>query len=196
MISDSRLDAFWGPPTSNAKSLVCHRDSCLQFDPPHAISLMSEKLLRGGSYIFTVLDRADYVVTRYVAEFINTLTNLVYVLYGIYGIRSLRRKANTNAFRVVPYWGLMGVGLCSAIFHLRLKYHTQMMDDLSMLFTTTPVLHRVLTVNASRTHSTILAILLASGLTGLIAVHVATDELIMHATAFAVSVTVIGIRTM
>ncbi|PWY80568.1 alkaline ceramidase family protein [Aspergillus heteromorphus CBS 117.55] len=138
----------------------------------------------------------DYLVTRYVAEFINTLTNLTYVLYAIYGIRSLQRKPNAKAFRTVPYWGLMGVGICSGIYHMSLKYHTQMMDDLSMLFTTTPVLHRVLTVNASGTTSTILAVLLGSGLMGLISVHVATDELILHAAAFVVSITVIGIRTM
>jgi dihydroceramidase len=69
-------------------------------------------------------------------------------------------------------------------------------DDLSMLFTTTPVLHRVLTVNASRRDSVIMAILLGSILTGLVFYHVKTDELILHALSFASMVIVIGVRTM
>ncbi|KAF5015866.1 hypothetical protein F66182_12639, partial [Fusarium sp. NRRL 66182] len=68
----------------------------------------------------------DYAMTRYIGEFVNTLTNLVYVIYAIYGIRSLRQKKDASAFRAIPYWGLMAVGICSAAFHCSLKYHTQM----------------------------------------------------------------------
>lgn len=85
-------------------------------------------------------------MTRYVAEFINSLTNLVYskkpasilirsleqvlicylVFYAIYGLHKLWQKSNNDFFRALPYWGLMAVGICSAIFHVSLQYHTQM----------------------------------------------------------------------
>lgn len=65
-----------------------------------------------------------------------------------------------------------------------------------MLLTTTPVLHRVLTVNSSQRTSTALAILLGILLVSFAAFHVITDELILHAVTFVVSVTVIGVRTM
>ncbi|KAA8650984.1 ceramidase [Aspergillus tanneri] len=138
----------------------------------------------------------DYVVTRYVAEFINTLTNLVYVFYAIYGLYKLRQKSNTGFIRVLPYWGLMTVGVCSAIYHASLQYHTQMLDDLSMLFATTPVLHRVLTVNSRRRDSFIAGLVLYPALTGIVIYHVSTDELILHAIFFVGSVAIIGIRTM
>ncbi|KAE8423340.1 ceramidase [Aspergillus pseudocaelatus] len=138
----------------------------------------------------------DYVVTRYIAEFINSLTNIVYILYAIYGLRKLRQKSSCDIFRAIPYWGLMAVGICSAAFHISLKYHIQMLDDLSMLFTTTPVLHQVLTVDTSRRHSIMLAILLWSSLMILVVYHVRTDELLLHSLSFAAMVTVIGIRTM
>ncbi|KAJ5092281.1 alkaline ceramidase family protein [Penicillium alfredii] len=144
----------------------------------------------------TAKAKSDYVVTRYVAEFINSLTNLVYISYAIYGIRQLRQKSNVDNFRVLPYWGLMAVGICSAAFHMSLKYHTQMLDDLSMLFATTPVLHRVLTVNASHRKSMSMALLLGSALFGLVIYHVVTDELILHSVSFVGMVTVIGVRTM
>ncbi|OJJ32502.1 hypothetical protein ASPWEDRAFT_175783 [Aspergillus wentii DTO 134E9] len=135
----------------------------------------------------------DYVVTRYIAEFINTMTNLTYILYALYGIHRLRQKANSNILRALPYWGLMGVGICSGIFHTSLKYHTQMMDDLSMLLTTTPILHRVLTVGVERGNSILVAILLGSILTTIVIFHVATDELLLHSLFFVGSIAVIAI---
>ncbi|KAL3458738.1 ceramidase [Aspergillus heterothallicus] len=139
----------------------------------------------------------DYGITRYIAEFMNSLTNLIYVIYGVYGLRQLRRKANRNIdpLRALPYWGLIGVGLCSFAFHVSLKYHTQMMDDLSMHLATTPVLHRVLTVNSSRRGSIITAVVLSAMLLFLITFHVMTDELILHSVSFVGTVTAIGVHT-
>ncbi|KAG2418916.1 hypothetical protein HFD88_002018 [Aspergillus terreus] len=140
---------------------------------------------------------ADYTISKYVAEFVNSLTNIVYILYGVYGLRRLQRSADKykDPLRVLPYWGLIAVGLCSFAFHLSLKYHTQMMDDLSMHFATTPVLHRVLTANSNRQDSVISAIVLGSVLLILILFHVITDELILHSGFFVCSVTVIGLYT-
>ncbi|KAJ5123098.1 alkaline ceramidase family protein [Penicillium atrosanguineum] len=128
----------------------------------------------------TCQSKRDYGVTRYIAEFINTLTNLVYVIYAIYGIRKLYMQQNpkANAFRTIPYWGLMTV-----------------VDDLSMLFTTTPVLHRVLTVNSSLKTSIIMAVVLGTSLMALVVYHVIADELIVHSLSFVLSIAVIGIRT-
>ncbi|KAL4784278.1 ceramidase [Aspergillus varians] len=140
--------------------------------------------------------KSDYELTRFIAEFINSLSNLVYIIYGVQGLRKLRHKPNADFLRSLPYWGLMAVGICSAIFHISLKFHTQMMDDLSMLFATTPVLHRVLTVNSNRRDSTISALILGSLLTLLIVYHVMTDEFIFHVISFGAMVVVIGVRTM
>ncbi|CAP96469.1 Pc21g15720 [Penicillium rubens Wisconsin 54-1255] len=138
----------------------------------------------------------DYAVSRYVAEFINSLTNVVYIIYGTYGLRQLRRKDKYNdCLRALPYWGLIAVGLCSFAFHLSLKYHTQMMDDLSMHFATTPVLHRVLTANSNRRGSVIIGIVLGSILLFLVTFHVITDELVLHSVSFVGAVTLIGVHT-
>ncbi|KAJ5165919.1 hypothetical protein N7492_006215 [Penicillium capsulatum] len=137
----------------------------------------------------------DYVVTRYVAEFINSLTNLTYVFYAVYGLLQLRKKSNRDFFRALPYWGLMAVGICSASFHVSLQYHTQMLDDLSMLFTTTPILHQVLTVNASRHDSVLIGCALYLALAVFLVYHTITDELLVHVLFFVGSIAVIGIRT-
>ncbi|KAL3429843.1 ceramidase [Aspergillus tetrazonus] len=116
----------------------------------------------------------DCAVSRYNAEFVNSLTNVVY--------SKLRRKASKhgNSLRTLPYTGLILVGLCSFGFHVSLKYHTQMMDDLSMHFPTTPVPHRVLTANSHRRDSVFKAIVLGSMLLLLVTFHMITDELILH----------------
>ncbi|PYH44466.1 ceramidase [Aspergillus saccharolyticus JOP 1030-1] len=122
----------------------------------------------------------DYAVSRYIAEFINSLTNVVYIIYGIYGLRQLRRKPRkyaTDALRAVPYWGLIAVGLCSFAFHLSLKYHTQM------------------SINSNRRDSIVMAMVLGSLLLILLIFHMSTDELILHSVSFVGTVTAIGIYT-
>jgi dihydroceramidase len=69
-------------------------------------------------------------------------------------------------------------------------------DDISMLFTTTPVLHRIMTASASRRVTIVLGIILGSTLLALVIYHVKTDEMLLHSLFFVVSVTTIGIYTM
>lgn len=114
----------------------------------------------------------------------------------MYGLRQLHQKRNLDFSRALPYLGLMAVGICSATFHISLQYHTQMLDDLSMLFTTTPLVHRVLTVNADRRSSFVTGLFVYSALSLLVFYHVTTDELILHASFFVGSIAIIGIRTM
>jgi dihydroceramidase len=88
----------------------------------------------------------DYVISRYVAEFVNTFSSLVFgalvgnlpsrgpswltishlVAYGIDGLLKLQRKQEVTVSRAIPYFGLVGVGVCSAGYHMTLKYRTQM----------------------------------------------------------------------
>ncbi|PKY04679.1 alkaline phytoceramidase [Aspergillus campestris IBT 28561] len=140
---------------------------------------------------------ADYAISRYIAEFVNSLTNVIYIIYGIYGLRQLRQNANkyVDPLRALPYWGLIAVGLCSFAFHASLKYHTQMMDDVSMHFATTPVLHRVLTTNSNRRDFIITTLVLVSTLLLLILFHIITDELVLHSVLFVGTVTFIGVYT-
>jgi dihydroceramidase len=47
--------------------------------------------------------------------------------YGLLGVYRHKRQ-NVGPFSVVnlPYWGLMGIGICSGLYHATMKYHTQM----------------------------------------------------------------------
>jgi hypothetical protein len=50
------------------------------------------------------------------------------VIYGAYGIRRVSHKKDGGYLSTLalPYWGLIGVGVLSAWFHLRLTYYSQM----------------------------------------------------------------------
>ncbi|KAL4883222.1 ceramidase [Aspergillus karnatakaensis] len=137
----------------------------------------------------------DYVITRYVAEFINTLSSLIYCTFGLYGLLQLSRKGQASVSRCIPYFGLIGVGVCSAGYHMTLKYHTQMSDELSMHLLTTPLLYRILTFQQSEQYTKRVGIVLFTLFTIVMVVHMVMDEFILHAVAFGTAVLLITTKT-
>ncbi|GCB27680.1 alkaline ceramidase YPC1 [Aspergillus awamori] len=137
----------------------------------------------------------DYVITRYVAEFINTLSSFVYILYGIYGLWQLHSRRQTGP-RSITYCGLIGVGVCSAGYHMTLKYHTQMSDELSMHLLTTPLLYRILSFQATPQYTKTVGIILSVLFTIVMVVHMVMDEFLLHAVTFGAAVCLITTRTL
>ncbi|KOS21759.1 Alkaline ceramidase [Escovopsis weberi] len=139
----------------------------------------------------------DYVVTRYIAEFINTLSSLTYVAYGVYGLSvSGLGSKNGSTSRIMSYLGLVGVGICSAGYHMTLKYHTQMSDELSMHLLTTPLLHRILTFDASPRTTRLAGLFFLAIFTATMVAHMVLDEFLIHAVTFGVGVYLIATRAL
>ncbi|KAH8122276.1 alkaline phytoceramidase [Trichoderma asperelloides] len=137
----------------------------------------------------------DYIITRYVAEFINTLSSLAFVAYGLYGLSRPSHNGQTRA-RLLSYSGLIGVGICSASYHMTLKYHTQMSDELSMHFLTTPMVYRLLTFKSSPQRTKLVAVLLTILFTVVMVTHMVMNEFLLHATTFGLAVYLIATRTL
>ncbi|KAL3446161.1 ceramidase-domain-containing protein [Aspergillus insuetus] len=162
----------------------------------------------------------DYAITRYVAEFINTLTNLVYSKSNIRhsrppkSLQEARGRYPAHAPILGPhsrwtvFWRIphdyevshadeyVEPNLRSHSYSVYMTNQWSTVDDLAMHFATIPVLHRVLTVNSTRRTSIISAWILACALATLLMFHMVTDELVLHAVCFGVMVTVVGARTM
>lgn len=64
--------------------------------------------------------RQDYYATPYVAEVVNTLTNLLFMYLAIKGISSCRRNGHDTIF-LVTFVGYLLVGTGSFLFHASLK---------------------------------------------------------------------------
>ena len=182
----------------------------------------------------------DFILTPYIAEVINTITNLTYSLYPSslphLGASSFRSSARdvlfshllrqgeflgsfTNAFivsyavhgivknccnsygtadsisRSIPYFGIMLVGIGSAIFHSTNLYYTQWADDLSMLFATATVLHRVYTFDKSPKETILWGGALAGFLIAFSVYHCVMDEVVFHGLIFAAMIVIVGART-
>ncbi|KAJ5455713.1 uncharacterized protein N7458_003977 [Penicillium daleae] len=120
--------------------------------------------------------------------------NILLVLFGIYGLRQLQQKQQAG-FRSISYLGLIGVGVCSAGYHMTLKYHTQMSDELPMHLLTTPLLYRILTFKASPERTRLVGIVLSALFTIVMVVHMVMDEFLLHAASFGLAVYMIATRT-
>jgi len=134
------------------------------------------------------------MVTSYIAEFINTLTNLTYLFYAYHGIKSNSDRRDA-ILRNLPYLGIAGVGFGSAVFHATLKNYTQWADELSMLIATATVLHRVFTFDKSLSMTVFSGIISALLMTAFIVWHCIVDETFMHSVLFAIMIAFVGIKT-
>lgn len=59
-------------------------------------------------------------ITPYCAEFVNTVTNVIFIHLGIMGIRDCLRYGHDRVF-ITSYLGYIIVGLGSMLFHATLK---------------------------------------------------------------------------
>ncbi|GIK05190.1 hypothetical protein Aspvir_009293 [Aspergillus viridinutans] len=117
------------------------------------------------------------------------------VIYGVYGLVKLYQKRHATLSRSVPYFGLMGVGACSAGYHMTLKYHTQMSDELSMHLLVTPLLYRIFTFQTSLQHTRLIGILFLTEFTVVMVVHMVMNEFLLHAVTFGLGVLLIATQT-
>lgn len=75
----------------------------------------------------------NYEVTRYVAEFWNTITNGVMICTGLKGLYDVHTQGFEKRFHLC-FASLLIVGLGSWLFHMTLRYEMQLLDELPMVW--------------------------------------------------------------
>jgi len=75
----------------------------------------------------------NYEVSYYIAEFWNTLTNLAMIIPALKGIYEVRRQ-NFEPWFAKLYFLLLVTGIGSWMFHMTLRYTSQLMDELPMVW--------------------------------------------------------------
>ena len=107
----------------------------------------------------------DYVVSHYIGEFVNTLTNLAYVYYALYPpqgrlklltsstrqkdevIWALRKSSQPRTRYDLQFAALILVGVSSGIFHASLHMLPQSFDESSMYLLAASWIHALLTTS-------------------------------------------------
>ncbi|NXT05537.1 ACER3 ceramidase, partial [Prunella fulvescens] len=75
----------------------------------------------------------NYAVSYYIAEFWNTVSNLIFILPPIYGAIQTYKDGLEKRY-LAAYLCLTAVGLGSWCFHMTLKYEMQLLDELPMIY--------------------------------------------------------------
>ncbi|PWN93659.1 alkaline phytoceramidase [Acaromyces ingoldii] len=84
-----------------------------------------------------------YQWSKYVAEPVNTFTNVFFFLLAIYGAKKTFDERLPLRFFLVNL-GIAGIGVGSFLFHATLKYEAQLLDELPMIYTSALLTYCVL----------------------------------------------------
>lgn len=101
----------------------------------------------------------DYYATTFSAEIVNACTNVIFMWLAVKGITSCIRNDHDPVF-LVAFAGYLTVGAGSFLFHSTLKYPMQLVDELSMIYTTCIMCFATFSYQKSRTYSIGLGIFL------------------------------------
>ncbi|CAD0113787.1 unnamed protein product [Aureobasidium uvarum] len=94
-------------------------------------------------------------------EIVNTLTNLLFVWLAFRGINNCIQNGHDQIF-LVTFIGYLVVGTGSFLFHSTLKYPMQLVDELSMIYTTCLMFYATFAHKQTRTFRIFLALFLVS----------------------------------
>ncbi|EGC34298.1 hypothetical protein DICPUDRAFT_153506 [Dictyostelium purpureum] len=106
----------------------------------------------------------NYIKSRYIAEFWNSISSFVISLYAIYGIYLNYSKRSTSPYHIqvinqlgfvkrlnIAFFFLFLVGIGSVAFHATLLYENQLFDELPMIYTALIMLYIMVTVGEEKT---------------------------------------------
>lgn len=144
----------------------------------------------------------DYGTTYYIAELINSLTNLAYIYYGL---RHMYRGSGTptNTPRrtlLAPNIDFMSasmilLGIGSFLFHASLRHTLEYVDELSMLVLTWSMLRATYTAGQPPATARAMSVALTVFYVPYSALYVATGDIILQVVAFVGAIALIGFRT-
>jgi len=140
-------------------------------------------------------DMEDYYATIYAAEIVNTLTNLLFIYLGIKGIRNCLKHGHDTVF-LVTFLGYLAVGTGSFMFHSTLKYPWQLVDELSMIYTTCLMCYACFSFNQSRKFCQYLATGLAALCIFITVYYHNLQDPTFHQNAYALLTAVVVFRSM
>lgn len=137
----------------------------------------------------------NYYATRYSAEIVNTLTNLLFIILAFKGIHNCIKHGHDRIF-LLTFVGYLVVGSGSFAFHTTLKYPMQLVDELSMIYTTCLMFWATFEHNRAPPFPAILAVTLASLALFITGYYHYLQDPTFHQNAYAILTAVVLIHSM
>lgn len=126
----------------------------------------------------------NYVVSHYVAEAANTISNSGFILLAGYTFYSALKNKLEKRFALVSLgFGIVGIG--SWLFHMTLKYEFQLLDELPMVYATCIPAWSVFSEGTSKKKSMSIGIGVAFGAQLLTAIYLYYKDPTIHQVAYA-----------
>ncbi|KAI9827574.1 MAG: hypothetical protein M1832_004924 [Thelocarpon impressellum] len=137
----------------------------------------------------------DYYATKYSAEIVNTLTNVFFMSLAFKGFLNCRKQQHDGIF-AVAFVGYFLVGAGSFMFHTTLKYPMQLVDELSMIYTTCLMAYATFSYRKPSTFRVGLAVGLVSLAVFITLYYHYLQDPAFHQNAYAVMTAVVIFRSM
>ncbi|GAO46657.1 putative alkaline dihydroceramidase Ydc1 [Saitoella complicata NRRL Y-17804] len=99
----------------------------------------------------------NYVISSFIAEFINTTTNLGFMVLALFLIVNTIKQGHETRM-IITALGFMLVGLGSFLFHASLLYKYQLLDELPMVYSTCIQVWSVFEYETSKTVSVLIGL--------------------------------------
>ncbi|KAJ3075889.1 Alkaline ceramidase 3 [Podochytrium sp. JEL0797] len=76
----------------------------------------------------------NYVITEYIAEFWNSLSNVVFIGLAWFGMSTLKKIGANETRHYMAFASLIVVAVGSMLFHGTMWFHAQMLDEIPMIY--------------------------------------------------------------
>jgi dihydroceramidase len=126
----------------------------------------------------------NYVVSPYVAEAMNTLSNSVFIILALYAMQSSIKNKHEVRFTIISL-GFMLVGIGSWLFHMTLKYEFQLLDELPMIYATCVPMWSIFSEGRSSSISWVIGMSVIFGANLLTAIYLYFKDPTIHQVAYA-----------
>ncbi|KAF4976658.1 hypothetical protein FZEAL_6707 [Fusarium zealandicum] len=136
----------------------------------------------------------DYVISLFLAEFVNALTNVSYVYFAL---QYMYGPGSRGLF--APKWDFMSISLLvlgfgSFLFHASLRQTFEFVDELSMLVLAWSMLYSTLTLRQTPAMVRLISVALAAFFVGFSVFYIQSAKILYQVFAFWSALGVLGIR--
>ncbi|KUJ15190.1 alkaline phytoceramidase [Mollisia scopiformis] len=134
----------------------------------------------------------DYAVTQYIAEFINTLSNIAYIYCALYypsGTKS-RRKLDSMSMALIM------VGITSTLYHATLRHSMMLGDDFSMWLIVACILRPLYCRGQSPAVASFITAVIALACCVMTIIYLHSGSILIHTGFFAFLLQLIWPRTL